>query len=125
MKTEKRRPMKERNIDAPILALRVDEEMKRLKRESKWKSGREDGITLTKYPHLRIVLVALKKNTDMREHQLRGPLSVYVVSGKVNVTAEKNEYQINKNGLLTLRKAVLHDVRARTDSVILLTLMAL
>lgn len=122
---EQRRTAQERRIDAPVLALRVNEEIKRLKREPKWKSGKEDGITLAKYPHLRVVLVALKRNADMREHSVKGPLSLYVVSGKVTITVDHKELQLKEQDLFTLRKSILHDVRANVDSVILLTIMAL
>ncbi len=122
---ERRRTVKERRIDAPALALHLTDEIKRLKRESKWMLGREDGITLAKYPHLRVVLVAVKKNTDMREHSVKGPLSLYVISGKVTITVDNNKLELRAQDLLTLRKSILHDVRANADSVILLTLMSL
>jgi hypothetical protein len=33
----------------------IDEEIARLKREPEWTSGRKDGITLVKYPRMRIL----------------------------------------------------------------------
>jgi quercetin dioxygenase-like cupin family protein len=105
--------------------LRVKEETKRLKSELKWKAGTEDGITLAKYPHMRVVLVALKKDTDMREHSVKGPLSLFVVNGKVTVTADNREHQLKGQDLFTLRKSILHDVRANINSVILLTIMSI
>ena len=123
MKT--RKTVKERRIDAPILALNVDAELKRLKTEPEWITGEEDGITLAKYPHMRIVLVALKKGKRMREHRVKGPISLFVVSGTIVLIAGESEYQLKAKNIVTLRKAILHDVRAVTDSVIMLTIMAL
>ncbi len=125
MKSAKRITPQERRIDAPVLALRINNEIKRLKREPKWKLGKEDGITLAKYPHLRVVLVALKKHADMREHSVKGPLSLYVISGNVSITVDRKELQLKQQDLFTLRKSIIHDVRANADSVILLTIMAL
>lgn len=121
---DKRRSAKERKIEAPHLALRLDEEVRRLKTEPQWKSGMEDGITLAKYPHMRVVLVALKRGARMHEHKVKGPMSLFVASGHVTLLVEKKESRLKAGGLFTLRKAILHDVRANADSVILLTIMA-
>jgi len=47
------------------------------------------------------------------------------VSGRVTLLASEKSYHLRAKGLATLRKSVLHDVRATEDSVILLTVMAL
>lgn len=120
-----RKSAKERRIEAPVLALQLDKEVQRLKTEPEWQTGKEDGITLAKYPHLRVVLVALRKGASMHEHTVRGPISVFVVSGRVTLLASERSYDLRAKGLATLRKSVLHDVRATEDSVILLTVMAL
>lgn len=125
MAIRRRKTTKERGINAPILALHVEEEVRRLKAEPEWKSGSEDGITLAKYPHMRVVLVALRKGKSMHEHKVKGPMSLFVVSGKISLIVGHSELQLRKKGLFTLRKAILHDVRALVDSVIMLTIMAL
>ncbi len=123
MKT--RKTVQERRIDAPILALNVEAELKRLKTEPEWATGEEDGITLVKYPHMRVVLIALKKGKSMREHKVKGPMSLFVVSGAIVLIAGKSQYKLRAKNIATLRKAIPHDVRASTESVILLTIMAL
>ena len=120
-----RKSAKERRIEAPVLALHLDQEVQRLKTEPEWRTGKEDGITLAKYPHLRVVLVALRKGASMHEHAVKGPISVFVVSGQVTLLAAEKSYRLRSKGLATLRKSVLHDVRATADSAILLTVMAL
>jgi len=114
----------ERQIEAPVLALRVKEEERRLETEPEWKSGTEDGITLAKYPHMRVVLVALKRGHAMHEHSVKGPMSMYVVNGSVTLVVDHGEVRLGRDGLFTLRKAILHDVRANSDAVLLLTIMA-
>ncbi len=121
----RRTSVKERRIDAPMLPLHVDEQIRLLKSEPEWHAGVEDGITLAKYPHMRVVLVALRKGIRMKEHAVKGPMSLFVVSGKVTLIVEKQEFQLKEKGLFTLRKAVLHDVKANSDAVILMTIMAL
>jgi quercetin dioxygenase-like cupin family protein len=124
-KVKTRKTAKERRIDAPVLALNVDAEVRRLKTEPEWESGTENGITLVKYPHMRIVLVALRKGKNMHEHKVEGPMSLFVVSGTVVLTAGKSKHRLNARDMVTLRKTIPHDVHAETDSVIMLTIMAL
>jgi len=119
-----RRSVKDRRIGSPVLTLNVDREIRRLKTESEWVSGMEDGITLVKYPHMRIVLVALRRGKSLREHRVAGPMSVFVVSGKIVMLAGESEYHLKAKDIVTLRKNIPHDVRAAADSVFLLTLMA-
>ena len=125
MEVKPRMSVRERRIDAPILVLNVDKDVRRLKAEPEWISGAEDGITLVKYPHIRIVLVALRKGKNMHEHKVGGPFSLHVVSGKVVVIAGGSKYRLAAKDIVTLRKSIPHDVQAATDSVILLTIMAL
>ncbi len=120
---QRRESVKERGIDEPVLTFNISEQIERLKAEPEWASGMEDGMTLAKYPHMRVVLVALKKGRSMQEHKVEGPMSLFVISGNISLTAGDGEYELKENGLLTLRKEVLHEVTAKADSVFLLTVM--
>ncbi len=125
MASHRRKNAQERKINAPALAIRIDEIIRGLKKESEWRFGREDGITLAKYPHMRVVLTALRKRASMHEHKVAGPFSLFVIDGRVTVIANKKRFRLKRNGLFTLRKAVPHDVRAEANSVLLLTIRAL
>lgn len=125
MASRRRKNVQERKINAPALAIRIDEIIRELKMEPEWRFGREDGRTLAKYPHMRVVLTALRKGASMHEHRVEGPFSLFVIEGTVTVIADKKKCRLKKNGLFTMRKAVLHDVRADANSVLLLTIMAL
>ncbi len=116
-----RKPAKERHIESPLLALEISEEVKRLKAEPQWRSGQIDGITLVKYPYLRVVLVALRKGTNLREHRVKGPISLYVLSGKIGMDCGKERREVRSKGFISLRKSIAHNVRAVADSVFLLT----
>jgi quercetin dioxygenase-like cupin family protein len=125
MKTFKRQPAVDRKIDSLVLPYRINEEMRKLMHEPEWRSGKEDGITLAKYPHMRVVLVALKENTNMHEHMVRGPMSLFVISGNVTLLVEKKKFHLKEQCLFTMKKAVLHEIFANSNSVILMTIMAL
>ena len=123
MQTRTRPAVKDRHIDSSILALKIEDETRRLKREPEWISGKENGITLAKYPHMRVVLVALRKGMSLREHAVEGPMSLYVLSGEVSIIVSGAAYEMSTRGLLTLRKTVPHDIRAKRNSLFLLTIM--
>jgi hypothetical protein len=117
--------VKARAINSPVLSVNIDEEIARLKKEPEWTSGREDGIALVKYPRMRVVLVALRKGQAMRQRKVEGPLSIYVVSGKIIVATEKGDLGVQAKGLFTMRQRFLKEVHAMADSVFLLTLFKL
>ena len=117
--------VKARAITSPVLSVDVDAEISRLKREPEWKSGREDGIALVKYPRMRVVLVALKSGTSVRQRKVEGPLSIYVVSGKLVIAAEKGEHGVQAKGLYTMRRGFLKEVHAMSNAIFLLTLFKL
>lgn len=125
MSTQKRPPVKDRKLDSSALALNIRDEVQRLKREPEWISGKENGITLAKYPHMRVVLVALRKGTALRRYSVEGPLSLYVVSGRIHLETAGIPHDISAGQMLTLRRTVTHDVRAVKDSVYILTIMRL
>jgi len=115
--------VKERQIDSQLLTLDVEKEARLLRAEPEWIAGERNGKTLAKYPHMRVVLISLRKGTGLREHKVEGPMALYVVSGKVTISVKNAEYQVRNGGLFTLRKTIPHDVRATDDSTILLTIM--
>ncbi len=115
----------ERMLDAPVLVLKVDEEIQRLRKEPEWLSGHENGITLSKYPHLRVVLVALRKGTLLQDHAVSGPMSLFVISGRINVVVGRTKHQLEEKGLCTLRKTIAHRILAVEDSVFLLSIVQL
>ncbi len=123
MQARKRPAVKDRHLDSSVLALRIEREAKRLKQEPEWIMGRENGITLAKYPHMRVVLVALKKGTSLREHKVEGPMSLSVLDGKIGVEVSGVSYDLFSKGLLTLQKSVPYDIRAMTNSLFLMTIV--
>ncbi len=123
MQTHKRPAVRDRHLDSSVLALKIEDEAKRLKQEPEWISGMENGITLAKYPHMRVVLVALKRGTSLREHKVEGPMSLSVVDGAIDVTVSGVSHVLFSKGLLTLRKTVPYDIRAKKNSLFLMTIM--
>ena len=78
--------------------------------------------TLLKTDTLRIVLIALRAGAKLHRHHADGRLSLQVLEGKVDFSAENEQCQLTPGMLIGLDAKVLHEVVARTDAVLLLTI---
>jgi quercetin dioxygenase-like cupin family protein len=81
---------------------------------------RSRGPTLVKCPELRIVLIVLRRNAELKEHKTNQPVSIHLLSGQICVALP--EYEQAVGGLLVIEPGVAHDVTAVTDSAFLLTM---
>jgi quercetin dioxygenase-like cupin family protein len=105
----------------PVLIFNLAEEVRRLQAEQPWQAE-HTANTLVKYPDLRIVLIALKAGARLPEHSTAGRLSIQTLSGDVVVHAHEDVFDLSAGNVLTLDQDVAHDVEARIDSVLLLTI---
>lgn len=96
-------------------------EVDRLRQEAAWQSG-QNARTLAKYDDLRLVVVALQRGTKMAEHKSDGRIAVQVISGHIRIHAAGRTFDLRAGGLLTLERAVPHDVEAIAESALLLTI---
>ena len=76
--------------------------------------------TLVRCPELRIVLIVLRRNAELKEHKTNQPVSIHLLSGQICVALP--EYEQAVGGLLVIEPGVAHDVTAITDSAFLLTM---
>jgi quercetin dioxygenase-like cupin family protein len=105
---------------APYLEFDLARELEQLQGEPGSPSG-HNAKTLVKYEDLRIVLMMLKAQARVAEHQAGGRLSVQTLRGHVRVRAVGRTFNLPAGRLLTLDRDLPHDVEALDDSVVLLT----
>lgn len=115
--------LSERKLRDNLLSFAIDKEIKKLKKESFWLKGDRNSVTLQKNPNLRVVLTSLKKGAALKEHKVAGPITLFVLSGKLKFTVEKKEIKLKKNEMIVLEKAIQHDVEALEDTTFILTLI--
>jgi len=114
---------KGRVLEAPLMAFSIADEIERLKQGTQWATGSRNATTLAKTPQLRIVLVIVRKGATMHEHQVEGPITLFVLSGAIRFTAGGEDRLVRANGLLALDKAIPHDLEALEEGAFLLTIM--
>lgn len=112
----------DRPIEAPLLHLRLGEQLERLRREPTWHASGRNAITLVKEPTLRVVLMLLGRGTRISEHQAAGPLTFHVLSGSVTFRAGARAEGLGPGEVIVLESAVAHEVEALEESACLLTL---
>ena len=109
----------------PALHIRLREQLEHLKQEPTWRSSDRNAITLTKEPHLRVVLIAMKKGARLHEHQATGPITIQAVSGSLRISIGNQILVLKPDEVTVLESAIEHEVEALEDSGLLLTLVKL
>jgi quercetin dioxygenase-like cupin family protein len=110
-------------LSGTLLQFDLAGELDRLHRDESWvqTTGRSSK-TLVKYPDLRVVLIAMKANTRIREHTAAGRISVHSLNGHIRLHLPERVVDLPAGHLLALDQCVPHDVEAAEDSAFLLTL---
>lgn len=102
------------------LELDLNRELEQLLREPEWQSG-HNARTLVKHDSLRVVLIAMKAQGRIPEHQTAGRITIQPIRGRIQVRADGRTFDLPAGMLLALDAGVRHDVRAGEDSAFLLT----
>lgn len=111
------------DLAAPALKVCIPAAVKKQQEHESWRRGTgRSSTTLAKYPDLRIVLVSMKANTRMREHQAAGRLSLMTLTGLLRLHILGHTIELPAGHLLALDCCVVHDVEAVRQSTFLLTI---
>jgi len=106
----------------PSLEFDLAAEAEQLRQEDAWKNTARNAKTLVKYADLRIVLIVMKAGTRMEGHKADGSISVHTLSGKLRLHLSDQMVELPAGRLLTLERALPHDVEALEESSFLLTI---
>ncbi len=106
----------------PLLQFDFAAEIEHLRQEESWQRGTgRSSRTLVKQPDFRIVLVAMKAATEMKEHRADGRISIQTIVGRVRLKLPQKTVEVPAGHLLVLDRCITHDVEAVDESVFLLT----
>ena len=107
----------------PLLQFDLPVEIEHLRREESWQWGTgRSSKTLVKQPDLRIVLVAMKAHTEMKEHRAEGRISIQTIAGHLRLKLSDAIVELPAGHLLALDRGITHDVEALVESSFLLTI---
>jgi quercetin dioxygenase-like cupin family protein len=97
----------------------LDEE---LRKEAAYEGSGYTARTLVREPDLRVVLIVMKAGARMVDHRVETTASLYVLSGLLRVHLPEKPLDLAAHDLLALEAGVRHDVEAREQSALLLTI---
>jgi quercetin dioxygenase-like cupin family protein len=110
-------------LAAPAVKVCLATAIAQLRKADSWSRGSgRSAMTIAKYPDLRIVLISMKKGSRMDNHQAEGRISVLTLTGMIRLHLGGTSVELPAGHLLTLERAVPHDVEAVQQSTFLLTI---
>ena len=114
--------LRSHQIAGDVLALNIEAEVASVLETARQANQGTAAKTLVKDGPLRVVILGFKSGSALEEHRTAGPLSIQVLSGNVQITAQDRSETLAAGGLLVFGAAVPHSVRATADAVLLLTI---
>jgi len=70
---------------------------------------------------IRMFLLHLRAGEEMREHKVKGPITVHCLKGSVLFRTATDEVELTAGSLLTLPAEIPHSLIARPDTLVLVT----
>ncbi len=116
------RPEGDRLLNADLVEMDLNHFIDQVRNESTWKESDRNSITIFKSDKMRIVLLGLHKGAELKTHTANGIISVQVLEGKINFTAEPQTATLQKGQMIVLHEKIPHSVAALEESFFLLTL---
>lgn len=77
---------------------------------------------LLETPFTKEIRIAMRAGQIMKEHQTAYPIVVHIIDGVIDFGVEKTVVTLKKGNLIALDEGVPHDLKAKEDTVIRLTL---
>jgi quercetin dioxygenase-like cupin family protein len=116
------RPEGDRMLNAPLVEMDLNKFIEQIKEESTWADSDRNSITIFKSHSMRIVLMGMHKDAELKTHTANGIISVQVLEGRISFNAGQATVHMEKGHMIALQEMVPHSVVAVEDSFFLLTL---
>lgn len=117
------RPEGNRVLNAELVEMNLNQFIEQLKNEITWKESDINSLTIFKSPTLRIVLMGLHANAELKAHKANGVISVQVLEGKINFSTVNQTSVMEKGNMIALQENVIHSVTALNESFFLLSIV--
>jgi len=109
-------------FNAPLVEMNLLELIAQMKQEKTWINSDRNSITIFKSEIMRIVLMGLHENAELKPHKANGVISVQILEGKINFIADQQSTTLEKGQMIALHENIIHSVKALKKSFFILTL---
>ena len=106
----------------PLLALDLAAEVADIRAQEPWRGSDRHARTLIKDAEMRVVLIALRPGARLEEHHAPGRITIHTIEGRLTVRAAGRAVDLPAGHVLTLGRAIPHEVEALEESAFLLTI---
>lgn len=106
---------------APLLAFNTDHEIGQLHAEKPWQAG-HSSKTLAKYPHLRVVLIAMEAGARLHQHKTQGSIMIQTLRGRIRIALSTGNVEVPAGEFVLLEALTPHEVESIEESEFLLTI---
>ena len=117
------RPLGDRLLNASLVEINLNNFIAQLKQETTWTDSDRNSITVFKSGNMTIVLIGVHANAELKTHIAKGHISLQVLDGKINFTAERKTISLGKGQMVCLQQNIPHSILAIQESFFLLTMM--
>ena len=90
------RPDGARLLNAPLVEMDLNGFIAQIKAESTWAESDHNAITIFKGDSMRVVLIGMHENAELKTHSANGIINVQVLEGKINFTTELQTVLLEK-----------------------------
>lgn len=111
-----------RIVNAPVQRTRLREEAARVLAEQEWRGADHIAIAVRHTAALRQVLIAMRRDGQLREHHAAGEVAIQVLDGEIRVAVAGTTETLRPGDLLNLAPGLPHSVTGTQESVFLLTI---
>lgn len=116
------RPDGDRMLNAQLVQMNLQAFIKQIKTETTWETSDRNSVTIFKSETMRIVLLGLHQNAELKPHKANGVISVQVLQGKINFITDEQSVDLEQGQMIALQENITHAVKALKESFFLLTL---
>lgn len=116
------RPDGSRILSAQLVEMDLNKFIDQIKNETAWKTSDRNSLAIFKSETMRIVLMGLHENAELKTHKANGVISVQTLEGKINFVTQQQSVIIEKGQMIALEENIAHSVTALKESFFLLTL---
>ncbi len=116
------RPDGSRLLDAPWVFAELDTILEQLRSEPSWEKNDRNGITIFKNDRFTLVAMILKEGAAIMHNAVDGFLNLHVLKGRAEVQTDDCPIILGPGNLLHLHPFVKHNILAREETTLLLTM---
>jgi len=109
------------NTLSGVSLLDIASELAGSRQHKPWQSGLYSKLLL-KADDLRVLLIAIETGAKLKEHHADGTVSIHALEGTLCIHVQGQTHNLRAGQILTLAPGIKHDLEAREDSALLLTI---